>query len=40
MQTASFYHMLSAIYLLIITRTEVLVQMIFIFRYLISKLIC
>ena len=29
MQTASFYHMLSVIYLLIIARTEILVQIIF-----------
>ena len=32
MQTASFYHMLSVIYLLIISRTIVLVQIDFLFQ--------
>ena len=36
MQTASFYHMLSVIYLLIIARTIVLVQIDFLFQFVLS----
>ena len=36
MQTASFYHMLSVIYLLIIARTIVLVQIDFLFQFVLN----
>ena len=36
MQTASFYHMLSVIYLLIISRTIVLVQIDFLFQFVLN----